>query len=174
MSAAVATLFGMGTGDPARRALVGEAAQRWRSQLIDLGGRNTLLYYRDLKAGTLDLASGEPAALASLLAGRTVAVGQLFRDPDTRAAALRRARTIRNKARELHEERGIETCFLAVGMATWVNPKGGATPAAPVLLRSAVVRARGAAEDDFDLTLTGDTELNPTLLHLLATDFDLP
>jgi very-short-patch-repair endonuclease len=160
--------------DPQRRALIDEAARRWRGQLIDLGGRNTLLYYRDPKAGTLDLGAGDPVALAALLAGRTVALSHLFRDPEARAQALRRARTIRNKARELHEERGIETCFLAVGMATWTNPKGGAVPAAPVLLRSAVVRARGAAEDDFELDLTGDTEVNPTLLHLLATDFDLP
>ena len=37
-----------------RGALVQEASRRWRSQLIDLGGRNTLLYYRDLRAGTLE------------------------------------------------------------------------------------------------------------------------
>ncbi len=56
-------------------------------------------------------------------------------------------------------------------MASWPNPKGTTKPAAPVLLRSAVVTARGAAEDDFDLALAGDVELNPTLVHLLAADF---
>src|SRR3954467_15839329 len=93
--------------DPQRRALTDEAARRWRGQLIDLGGRITLLYYRDLKAGTLDLATGDPVALAALLGGRTVALSQLFGEPEARTQALRRARTIRNKARELHEERGI-------------------------------------------------------------------
>jgi REase_MTES_1575/AAA domain/Protein of unknown function (DUF4011) len=157
--------------DPQRSVLVRDAVTRWRGQLIDLGGRNTLLYYRDLKAGTLDIGEADEVARASLLDGRRIALGQLFPEPERRAQALRRARTIRNKARELVEERGIESCFLAIGMATWANPKGTTVPAAPVLLRSAVVRARGAAEDDYDLALTGEVELNPTLVHLLATDF---
>src|SRR5258708_4405850 len=37
--------------------------------------------------------------------------------------------------------------------------------------RSRHRRARGAAEDDFDLTLKGDLEVNPTLLQLLEEDF---
>ncbi|MFG2038091.1 AAA domain-containing protein [Dactylosporangium sp. NPDC048998] len=155
-----------------RGALVQEASRRWRSQLIDLGGRNTLLYYRDLRAGTLDLSAADPVSLEALLGGRTLPLGHLFADPEAHAAAIKRARTIRNKARELTEERGIETCFAAIGSATWAQPPGGgAVPAAPVLLRSALLRARGAAEDDFDLTLQGDLELNPTLLQLLEEDF---
>ncbi|HTJ31639.1 MAG TPA: AAA domain-containing protein [Dactylosporangium sp.] len=155
-----------------RGSLVQEASRRWRSQLIDLGGRNTLLYYRDLRAGTLDLTGVDPLTLEALFGGRTMPLGQLFPDADAHAAAIKRARTIRNKARELAEERGIETCFAAIGSATWTPPPGGgAAPAAPVLLRSAVLRARGAAEDDFDLTLQGDLELNPTLLQLLEEDF---
>src|SRR4029450_12452332 len=111
----------------------------------------------------LDIGQAAEVARTSLLDGRRVPLSQLFPEPDGRAQALRRARTIRNKARELVEERGIESCFLAVGMATWHNPKGTTTPAAPVLLRSAAVTARGAAEDDFDLALAGDAELNPVL-----------
>ena len=106
-----------------RASLVDAAARHWRAQLIDLGGRNTLLYYRDLKAGTLDLGTAGEIALAALLAGRAVTLAQLFPDRDAHAQAVKRARTIRNKARELHEERGIETCYVAVGMATWTNPK---------------------------------------------------
>ncbi|MET7395248.1 AAA domain-containing protein [Dactylosporangium sp. NPDC005572] len=159
------------TGD-SRAELVQAAARRWRSQLIDLGGRNTLLYYRDLRAGTLDLSAAEGVAVEALLGGRTLPLGQLFPDRDQHAAAIKRARTIRNKARELAEERGIETCFAAIGSATWqAAPGSGAAPSAPVLLRSGLLRARGAAEDDFELTLQGDLELNPTLLQLLEEDF---
>jgi very-short-patch-repair endonuclease len=159
-----------------RAALVRTAAQRWRGQLIDVGGRNTLLYYRDLKVGTLDLGAAAPVPLTALLDGRTVPLAQLYPDRDAHNQVVKRARVIRNKARELREERGIETCFVAIGMATWTRPQANtasAIPAAPVLLRSATIRARGAAEEDFDLTLTGDVEVNPTLLHVLATDFDV-
>jgi very-short-patch-repair endonuclease len=158
-----------------RASLVDAAARHWRAQLIDLGGRNTLLYYRDLKAGTLDLGTAGEIALAALLAGRAVTLAQLFPDRDAHAQAIKRARTIRNKARELHEERGIETCYVAVGMATWTNTKAAGTsiPAAPVLLRTAQLRARGAAEDDFELRVDDEIELNPTLLHLLDEDFGI-
>ena len=37
--------------DPQRRGLVHEAVRHWRGQLIDLGGRNTLLYYREGPTG---------------------------------------------------------------------------------------------------------------------------
>ena len=35
-----------------RRALVESAARAWIAQLVDLSGRNRLLYYRDQKVGT--------------------------------------------------------------------------------------------------------------------------
>src|SRR5262245_14152008 len=57
---------------PGRAALVEAAVQTWKSQLVNLGGRNTLLYYRDQKVGTLDLAQTDPGAVATLMAGRPV------------------------------------------------------------------------------------------------------
>lgn len=38
-----------------RRQRVERAVREWVHQLMDLTGRNQLLYYRDLKLGTLDL-----------------------------------------------------------------------------------------------------------------------
>ncbi|GIJ65437.1 AAA domain-containing protein [Virgisporangium ochraceum] len=156
-----------------RTAMVAAAVARWSEQLMDVAGRNALLHYRDLKVGTLDLAGADPVARGAVASGRSVPLARLFRDPQAHADAVKRARAIRNKARELLEERGIETCYLALGSATWTNPKGGAVPAAPVLLRSAVLRAHGAAEEDFDLTVTADAEVNPVLVHVLGTEYDV-
>jgi very-short-patch-repair endonuclease len=150
----------------ARLAQVKDAVATWTGQLINLDGRNGLLYYRDLKLGTLDLAEANEVAVDALLSGRTVALSTLF--PDSLESVLKRARTVRNKARETLEERGVATLFLAVGMATWTNTRTTATPAAPILLREATIAARGAAEEDFDLALTGEVEFNPTFLHMLA------
>jgi hypothetical protein len=57
-----------------RRLLVERAAKTWTGQLVDLGARNTLLYYRDLRQGTLDLGLAEvdQVALDQLTAGRAV------------------------------------------------------------------------------------------------------
>ncbi len=150
----------------ARVKQVQDAVDTWSGQLINLDGHNGLLYYRDLKLGTLDLADADQVALGALLNGRTVPLSSLF--PTALDLVIRRARTVRSKARETLEERGVATLFLAVGMATWTNTRTTATPAAPLLLREATIAARGAAEEDFDLALTGEVDLNPTLLHMLG------
>ena len=161
--------------DSRRVDLVNRAVSTWAGELIDLGGRNTLLYYRDLKQGTLDIGPGSGAsgpAVDALFASRTVRLSTMFGDAVI-ASAARRARTIRAKATENFEERGLLTLFLAWGMATWVGQRGTATPAAPVLLRQAALTARGGTAEDFDVSLPGEWEVNPTLLHLLKTDHQI-
>ena len=156
----------------ALEAKMAAAVAAWTGQLVDLGGRNTLLYYRDLKQGTLALDDADPVATGCLLGSRTIRLSSLF-DANNLAVASRRARTVRAKAAENFEERGLQTLFLAWGMATWTNTRGTAIPAAPVLLRQAHFVPRGGAEEDFDLSLPGEWEVNPTLLHLLSVDHDV-
>src|SRR3954462_8760445 len=61
-----------------RVELVQRAVKEWTAALIDLGGRNNLLRYRDLKAGTLDLTNATPAAVAALLQGKPIKTSSLF------------------------------------------------------------------------------------------------
>jgi very-short-patch-repair endonuclease len=151
---------------------INQAVKDWTGQLVDVSGRNTLLCYRDLKAGTLDLERAGEVAVEQLLAGHTFRFSDAFADDDL-AAASRRGRTIRARADENDQERGLLTLFVAWGMATWTNTKSTFTPRAPVLLCQAHLIPHGSAAEDFDLSLTGEWEVNPTLLHVLATDFDL-
>jgi very-short-patch-repair endonuclease len=154
-----------------RQDLVRNAVGRWTNQLIDLGGRNNLLYYRDLTRGTLDLAKTDERTRDDLLAGKAVRLAKLFATDDARKDAVRRLRTIRGKAQENFEERGLQTLYLACGMATWENSRGTAKPKAPVSLGLMTISAVGASQEDFSLTLGGELEVSPTLLHLLETDF---
>jgi Protein of unknown function (DUF4011) len=156
-----------------RVELVARAVREWACALIDLGGRNNLLRYRDLRAGTLGLTGVPSAAIETLLASKPVRISALFPDPDERLQQLRRVRTIYNKAKENFEERGIETLSLGCGLASWENERStGWTPCAPVLLRQASLRPLGAAQDDFELELVDEMEVNATLLHVLKIDFD--
>src|SRR5262249_39069119 len=59
--------------------------------------------------------------------------------------------------------------YLATGLARW--DELFLEPAAPVLLRPLVIAPTRARYDDFDLTLDDDTEVNPVLVHKLATVF---
>ena len=161
--------------DPDRAEAVRRAQQVWTGQLVDLGARNTLLYYRDLKVGTLDLGPGsaaDPVAVEQLLGSRPMALTTLFGD-DSGGDAPKRARTIRAKATENFEERGLRTLFLAWGMATWTSERSATAPCAPVLLRQANLTPRGRAEESFDVSLPDEWEVNPTLLYVLAQDFEV-
>jgi very-short-patch-repair endonuclease len=155
-----------------RVELVQRAVKEWTHALVDLGGRNNLLRYRDLKQGTLDLTQANPAAIKALLQSKAIKVSSLYSDPEERERALRRARTIHNKAKENFEERGLETLSLACGLATWENKRAAWEPSAPILLRQATLRPLGAAQDEFELALVDEMEVNPTFQHLLKVDFE--
>ena len=159
-----------GDGGSTRRAdLIATAQAGWIAALTDLGGRNTLLYYKDRRAATLDLAAADPTAVDRFLRTGSSRITRLFSDVDARADAIRRTQVIYRKARELEEERGIRVGFLATGMARW--DELFLEPAAPVLLRGLTITPTRARHDDFDLALDDEYEVNPVLLHKLATVF---
>src|SRR5712691_8999434 len=153
---------------PSRRAKLIETAQEsWVSALTDLGGRNTLLYYKDRRSGTLDLAAADPAAAEHFITTGSIRLTKLFRDVDARADAIRRVQVIYRKAKELLEERGIRAGYLATGMARW--DELFLLPAAPVQLRGLTIQPTRARHDDFELVLDEESEVNPVLLHKLGS-----
>jgi len=155
--------------DARRFELIAAAQRQWTDALTDLGGRNTLLYYKDRRAGTLDLTHVDPGVLERFEKTGHIRLTKLFADADERADAIRRMQTIYRKARELTEERGIRAGYLATGLARW--DELFLEPAAPVLLRGLTIAPTRARYDDFDLTLDDDVEVNPVLLHKLASVF---
>lgn len=183
-------------GGRSRRDAVEAAVVTWTKQLIDLGGRNRLLFYRDLKAGTMDLTSlldGNPERFRELLEGKPVLVSRLARasqldllgqdDPlsDSEHAGAtedverlaKRARTLAAKAKENYEEKGLHTLQLGWGLATWVSERSDSLPAAPVALRQVVLESVGSAGRDYSIRLEGDWSINGVLLHVLGVDFDV-
>ena len=161
---------GPATGrDNAARQVVAEAADRWADDVARLGGRNTLLRFQDLKAGTLDVAAADPEARRRLVEGEPVLVSRLFPREPLRSSALRSARAIYLKVRELAEERGVWGGYLAVGMATWADPYAARRPAVPVLLRRYSIEPTDATQSDFSLHVAADAQINPVLLLAMAT-----
>ena len=159
-------------GGEALSRRISRAITTWTGQLVDVTGRNTLLCYKDLRAGTLELTEANEVALERLLGTYTVRFSQAF-DAEGLSAAARRGRAILARADENYQEKGLETLFVAWGMATWTNTRSTFTPCAPILLRQAHLSARGGAAEDFDLSLPGEWEINPTLLHVLGLDFEV-
>ncbi len=115
-----------------RRALVTKARDGWIKRLVDLSRRNSLLYYRDLKRGTLDLSIMEPEVFEKFLKGDAVPLEHLL--PDVEDQVFASLNNIRRKALSNQEEKGLETLYLTIGMATWKSNDGGRPPEAPIFM----------------------------------------
>lgn len=124
----------------ARRALVERACERWMHALTDRSRNNNLLCFRDLKTGTLDLTNARPHVLQQLLGGTAVRIGQQLPDATNNRPAVQ-ARQILQRARVNQEEKGIDTLFLALGLASWQISDGN-RPARPA--RAAAAGHAGA------------------------------
>src|ERR1700730_5961397 len=98
---------------------VAAAVAEWRAALINVDANNRLLYYKDLKVGTLDLADADLVGREQLRRGQAVRLGRLFPDPTRLSIAQRSVRQIANKAGAAEEEYGVPISFLAAGLATW-------------------------------------------------------
>ena len=162
----------MNTTSRDRQERVVRAAARWAKELTDESGRNLLLYYKELKSGTLSLDEARVSKKKRLLNGRKVRIQELFTS-DQVDDALRRIRAVKRKATVNYEEKGINTLFLGWGMATWTPVSSSATPASPVLLCSIGLERTGAAEVDFEMKLNGDWTLNEALLQHLENEFSV-
>lgn len=172
--------------EPEIRRIVDAACSVWIRRLIDHSRANSLLFYRDLKVGTLDL-TAEKEAVGRLLAGDKLTVeslvspGRYAESPDpivrTRAEteARQKVRTtlvaLQRKALSNLEEKGIETLYLAMGMATWPASDGGRPYDAPVLLLPARIEARGRVGDNIRLAVAGEPQINPVLLYVLEEHY---
>lgn len=175
-----------------QRELVLGARERWIRRLIDPSRNNSLLFYRDLKVGTLDLTE-LPEAADRLLGGKRVEiddlVGQIeppaaITNPSERASALRELEeeehrrvqrsllAIQRKSLSNLEERGLETLFLALGLGRWPAADGGRPYDAPILLLPAQIEAKGGRSDrGLRLRLIGEPKVNLVLLYVLEHDF---
>ena len=166
----------MMSGTATREEALRRAAERWKRQLVDVSGRNRLLNYRDLKTGTLDLTPGEDGdspvncpALESLLSGRAVKMTRLFASEEAQGNGRRRLAAIYRKTQEHLDEKGLNTLFIAMGLATW-QVSSGSRPNAPVILIPATVTPDGAGQWDFSMEVSGDAHVNPILSHVLRTE----
>ncbi len=169
-----------------RQQVVERERQAWIKKLIDLSRRNNLLYFRPLKTGTLDLTSMDELSMADLIAGEAVAVSKLLGrkdespDEDSQHEANEEEDTVAHKLREIarralsnKEEKGLQTMFVALGMATWHADDEGRPADAPVLLLPVELEIRGRGDSAFSLRGTGPVQVNLVLLHVLQTEFGI-
>ena len=158
-----------------QKKAVSRAAKQWEEDLINESG--PLYRFRDLKLSTLDLTPGADGgvstqALDSLLSGRETRLSRLFPDEEACNEARRRLIAIYKRSQENSEEKGIDTLFIGVGLATW-TVETGTSPNAPVVLLPMTAQPTDAARRDFRLNPSDDPSLNPVLIHAFRTEHGL-
>jgi hypothetical protein len=153
----------------ARRSAVDSAREGWIRRLIDLSRRNNLLFFRDLKTGTVDLSEATGQAMVPFLRGEGVPLSE-FVAHDQLAEASAKIREIRRRALSNFEERGLETLFLAMGMASWEPADQGRPTEAAVLLIPTTVELRGREGRSINLRRGGDIQANLVLIHVLEVE----
>lgn len=159
--------------DPARVEAVKRSRARWRHEVAELGGPNTLLWHRTSLTGTFDLNLAHPGGVAKLLSGRPTLLSELVREQVAFTDAGRRIGAIRDKVSELRREHGVEAGFLAIGLATWTLHRVPVPPRAPVLLRGCRITPTDAVHGDYLLELHEDVVFNPVLEHYLRSEVHL-
>ena len=155
--------------------MVRKKADEWARQLVDLGPRNSVLYFKNTKTASLDLTNADRDALAALLSGKPTRLSTLISDEESHRAACQQVRSCARRIAAFEEEQGIQVGKIAQGLINVPAPKRRPGAAlvrplrAPLLLRTIHIAARSLAQNDFVLSLDGDTELNPVLRHALES-----
>jgi very-short-patch-repair endonuclease len=166
---------------PERQAVVERAVDHWTKRLIDRTRRNRLLYFLPSRGRTVELTEDQAIAALPLIDGTAVDVRRIFgkmatappeddRDPledveEPDPGVVRRLRLIQGRGDEDYEERGLETVYLAYGMASWTGDGTlGRGVQAPVLMVPIRVEGRVGR---MKLQPRGDLEINVAFVNEL-------
>lgn len=153
-----------------RQVLVDQARETWKQKLFDLGRRNSLLYFRDLKRGSLRLDTLSTSALDAFLEQDLLVLDTTIASQDF-DGLMAKVRGIHNQTVVNREEKGVHTCYLALGLASWKPADGGRAPSAPIWLIPAEVEIVGREGLKARLRRTGDPAWNPILAYVLEENF---
>jgi hypothetical protein len=157
---------------PERRATIDKARLQWIEELTDLSRRNNLLYYRELKVGTLALnvSDRDTEKWEFFLAGEPVSLSAMLPRADAKLLSAK-AREIERRSLSNLEERGLDTLFVAIGFASWPASDGGSATRAPVILAPVVLKRQGREGSQVVVTLAEKPQMNPVLLQKLEIRF---
>ncbi|MCY4576238.1 MAG: AAA domain-containing protein [Chloroflexi bacterium] len=100
-------------------------------------------------------------------------MSELIKDSGNLDDAKRRATAIARSATQLREDKGIDTLYIALGIATW-HVDSGTAYHAPVAMIPLQITAQGKARQDFDLQVAPEeANINILLGQRLQADFQI-
>ena len=156
----------------------------WRDKLLAMDKRQRLLYFKHLKAGTLEFDHASPLATLATLASTSVPVRPapepgvsrsdraLYVKDKTDETLRTSLRRIDQQSKQAFADRGVWTLYLGVLMVHWADPKDtSAKIDSPVLLVPVQVEKTGADSPYVISRTDDDITVNPVLQLKLSTEF---
>ena len=130
----------------------------WAAEIRAIGNTNPLTNFEPNAYGQFDLDKAHPGGLAQFVSSKTTTLSNLFRESLTFSKSLAAARRIYEKGATLRNTVGIETIYLAGGVASLVQD--GFDLSLPIVLWPVELRRR---TDDFEVAIVGNPIVNPAL-----------
>ena len=155
---------------PDRINKIEKARIGWINRLIDKSRRNNLLYFKDLKSGTLALGNVDNDILKKFFCGASFNLSNLF-DEDDRTQQSAKLREIVKRNIANIEEKGLQTLFMAIGLASWDSVDGGTPTRAPLALFPLKIEKRGREQRDFIISQDGEPQFNIVLIKVLEDNY---
>lgn len=157
-----------------RKTIISKARDGWIRRLVDPSRRNNLLYFREFKRGTLNLCAANLDEVDKLInpppGSGPVSLDKLVTTTAETRASLAK---IVERARSNFEEKGLDTLFLSIGLASWRVEDGGRAPAAPVILVPVELKPQARGMGDWTIQKSGDARLSDVLVHTLRSQFNV-
>lgn len=140
----------------------------WQIQLAELGGPNPLLHFESNTLNHIDLTRAHPSGIAQFISTGQVKLSNLVRDPLALSRANIAAKRIHRKAKELSVGFGVESIYLAGGLASLKSE--GFDLSLPILLWQISLTE---SSDDFLLSRVSAPQVNPELAAVFENQFDV-
>lgn len=134
----------------------------WQDQIRAIGASNPLTNFEINTFGQIDLERSHPGGYSQLITGGQTLLSNLVRDPLAFSRSLSAARRIKAKSDGLSKQFGIETLHLVGGLANF--EADGFDLNIPILLWPVSIIRK---VDDYELSLDGPPQVNPTLITSL-------
>jgi very-short-patch-repair endonuclease len=166
----------------------------WKNKLLDLGKRNKLLYFKQVKRNSLEIEEPIPEDLFNFLSNQNGTLefptwSQNFEEDDNNDSiitkgdikpiggardVMRTLKSLHSKTKIAREEQGINILYLTIGLLDWYESEFSSVMFQAPLILIPITLTKEDVSSPYKMSLHEDEIVsNPTLSYKLENDFGI-